>query len=187
MARKIIMSMVLIVMALGLVACDGVVGCDGLIDPNVSFGSLEEVQAVLSDDFYFFDFDDQTMQSSSYQAKTNTQSGRRRRRGDFEYIGYFLGFWIIDYNSHFYVSAIQGKNLDGLIEKYKKDVDSNIEERTMMIDGIECIFISRVYDVQYELYFMLNNVRYYFNTNGTSEAMFLSVCESAIQSKYKAK
>ena len=63
--------------------------CGGKIDPYEEFGSLEALQAVLSDDLYYFSsFAEHTTQPLSYKALTDTQNYSRRKRGDFKYIGY---------------------------------------------------------------------------------------------------
>lgn len=161
---------------------------DPPIDPNVSFQSLEELQAVLSDDFYFFDYD-QKMQGSSYRGKTNTYSGRQREQGDFEYIGYEISYVEAPFPQDtykalsLYVSAVSGKNLDGLADELRRNFDSDITDEQIIIDGIECIIIYRP-TMYYQLYFMIENVRYCFQMS-KQETEFLTICESAIMSRYQ--
>lgn len=181
----IIIMLVVIVIIVGLVIASKY---DPPIDPNVSFQSLEELQAVLTDNYYFFDFDDEKMKGSSYCAITNTYSGRRREQGDFEYIGYEILYVEAPFPQDSYkapslfVTAVSDKNLDGLADELRRNFDSNITDEQMIIDGIECILIYRP-NMSQQLYFMIENVRYCFQMS-IQETEFLSICESAIIGRY---
>jgi hypothetical protein len=162
---------------------------DPPIDPNVSFTNLKDVQAVLSDDFYFFDFDVQKLQAETYNAITDTYSLRKRKENDFEYIGYEIyyveaPFPQDTYNApSLFVTAISGKNLDGLADELRRNLDSSITDEQIIIDGIECLCIYRSNRIE-QLYFMIGNVRYCFKTS-IQETEFLSICESAIAGRYQ--
>lgn len=194
--KKTLISVGLIItlIVLSLIGLAFIVDSSATRDPNISFASLEDLQAVLTDDYYFFDFDEQIMQAGSYSATANTKSARRFRQGDFEYIGYSIYYVEAPFPEDsykaptLYVSAVSGKNLDGLTDERRRNFDSNLIEELITIDSIECIFIygPRTAD---QLYFMIENIRYCFKgqtsiNNEEKRTLFLSLCESAITSRY---
>lgn len=193
--KKYIMVKKLMTLGVVILMFFSLAGCDPLIDPGITFNNLEEVQDVLSNDFYFFNFDTKKILPRGYTVITNTQSYRRRERGDFEYIGYDIGFSMYPitgtyHKNSFSASAILGKTLDGLVDEIRKNVDSNITDDEIVIGDVNCIYISRA-NVSYQLYFMLDNIRYCFEMNLTTisekEALFLEICQTAIETRYKAK
>jgi hypothetical protein len=189
MVKKIFVTGLVLIAAFAFTGCFPFTGCDGRIDPSDSFGSLEELQAVLPEGFHYFDFDERIMVPGSYAAITNTQSYKRRQKGDFEYIGYYIYFTrspLTDYYQgiNFVVSANSEKTLDGVADEIRKNSDANIVEETITIDGIECLYIYGP-EIRNQLYFMIGNVRYWFEYPGTNKTMFLSMCEPAITSRYQ--
>ncbi len=166
MYKKIVALGVALVMVVALSACGG------KIDPYEEFGSLEELQAVLSDDFYYFSsFAEYTTETVLYKALTDTQNYSRRKRGDFKYIGYWIGN----------ISAVSGKDLD--------DAVGNADFIDITVGDIECRLVYGS-GLRRKLYFMIENIRYCYDMGrnyqlSEPERGVIESSEHLINSRYR--
>jgi hypothetical protein len=191
-AKKTLIVAVIIVILIVLISLGlaFLIGYNPIRDPNFSFESLEDLQAVMTDEYYFFDFDDQIMQPSSYEATANTSHYRDLEQGDFEYIGYDISYIAVPvsqngYTSYFFsVTAVSGENLDDVVDE-RKNFDSNITVNNITIDDIECLYIYGP-NTPHTVYFMIGNIRYCFKmSRSKQETEFLSTCETGIKGRYQ--
>ncbi|MCL2061246.1 MAG: hypothetical protein FWH03_01285 [Firmicutes bacterium] len=139
------------------------------MDPSVPFDSLEEMQAVLPDYYYYFDSTDFDEPSNLFAVTNNS---RACSIGSISYIRYTMRLGSLNI-----VASLDGKFLNYL------------DYQDMVIDGVYCKFHKGGYDnvTDLWLYFILENVLYSFQRFGSNISIenFLSDCESAIIGRYK--
>ena len=142
------------------------------------FGSLETMQAALPDYYYYFDGELEV--EDSFCALTNKSRSGCASNKNYDYIGYYLFFKtpgpII---KQITIYAEYGGDLNFMHPEMYQDIE---------IDGVSCKFL-KYEGVSVGLLFILENVRYYIKcrllyTDKTAEE-FLSICETAILSRYK--
>jgi len=161
----------------------------GLIDPMVSFSTLEEMQEALDEDFYYFEMNEAKMIPVLYDGIASTQDYRKRKRGDFYYTGYIIYYYEENSDSHisdFDIVANTNKDMDSILSEVKNwDSLKKIE-----IADITCVLMNTSSTMR--LYFNLSGIRYCFTLKdrGFEDrdkeiSEFLALCEELIKSRYK--
>jgi len=164
---------ILCVSLIAVVALSFVAG----INPFDNFNTLEDLQTALPKNFYYFNVELEPPEDdriTMYLGITN----RITNCGKFKYIGYEI--------NHVGFNVIATSN--------KRDLKTFNEKNTKLekkvLDGIICYFgtIGVVPPISLSdkaiLYFELDSILYSFSTSNSNTDSFLSICESAIKSKY---